>query len=122
MFTGSTSNVTITTGSVSNVVAVPTSAVQTLETRSYVLELDKGQLTRKVVKVGMIGDEYTQVLSGLSPGQSVVLADYSPGGALDEHQHEPVRRPGGLGGGGGVLRRRRPRGWWQLPRSSVWRG
>ena len=59
-------------------VAVPTSAVQTLGTRSYVLEvLDKGELTRKVIKVGMVGDTYTQVLSGLTPGQSVVLADYA---------------------------------------------
>ncbi len=77
IFTGSTANVNISTGAVSNVVAVPTSAVQTLETRTYVLELAKGVLTRKVIKVGMVGDEYTQVLSGLTPGQSVVLADYA---------------------------------------------
>ena len=35
----------------------------------------------------MVGDEYTQVLSGLSPGQSVVLADYAER-ALVEHQHQ----------------------------------
>ena len=66
LFTGSTANVVIDTGSVSNVVAVPTSAVETAGTRSYVLELDKGVLTRKVIKIGMVGDTYTQVLSGLS--------------------------------------------------------
>ena len=77
LFTGSTANVVIDTGSVSNVLAVPTSAVETTGTRSYVLEADKGELTRKVVKVGMVGDTYTQVLSGLSDGQSVVLADYA---------------------------------------------
>ena len=42
LFTGSTANVVIDTGSVSNVVAVPTSAVETAGTRSYVLEFDKG--------------------------------------------------------------------------------
>lgn len=77
MYSGSTGNVTITTGTVSNVVAVPTSAVQSFGSTSFVIELSKGQLTRKVVKVGMVGDTYTQVESGLSPGQSVVLADYA---------------------------------------------
>ena len=52
-------------------------------------------MTRKVIKVGMVGDTYTQVLSGLTPGQSVVLADYA----------EPVPSSntstlGGFGGGG----------------------
>ena len=47
LFTGSTANVVIDTGSVSNVVAVPTSAVETTGTRSFVLELDKGQLTKR---------------------------------------------------------------------------
>jgi multidrug efflux pump subunit AcrA (membrane-fusion protein) len=101
LFTGSTSNVTITTGSVSNVVVVPTSAVQTLETRSYVLVVDKGQLTRKVVKIGMVGDEYTQVISGLSPGQSVVLADYSEAvPSTSTNTDEFGGGFGGLGGGG----------------------
>jgi multidrug efflux pump subunit AcrA (membrane-fusion protein) len=77
VYSGSTANVTITTGAVSDVVAVPTSAVQTLGTRSYVMELSKGELTRRFIKVGMIGGIYTQVDSGLSPGQSVVLVDYA---------------------------------------------
>ena len=77
LFTGSTSNVVIDTGSVSNVVAVPTSAVETTGDFSYVLQLDKGILARKVVKIGMIGDTYTQIVTGLKDGESVVLADYA---------------------------------------------
>src|SRR6202451_4455631 len=50
LFTGSTANVVIDTGSVSNVVAVPTSAVEPTGNRSYVLLLDNGILTRKVIK------------------------------------------------------------------------
>jgi HlyD family secretion protein len=99
IFTGSSADVNISTGAVSHVVAVPTSAVQTVGSTSYVEELDKGVLTRKVVKIGMVGDEYTQVLSGLAPRQSVVLADYA----------EPVPSSntatntfGGLGGAGGA--------------------
>jgi multidrug efflux pump subunit AcrA (membrane-fusion protein) len=95
LFTGSTANVVIATGAVADVVAVPTSAMQSLGSRSYVEMLSNGTLTRKVIKVGMVGDTYTQVLSGLTPGQSVVLADYA----------EPVPSSntstlGGFGGGG----------------------
>ena len=99
LFTGSTANVDISTGSVSNVVAVPTSAVETLETRSYVLVLDKGVLTRKDIKVGMVGDTYTQVISGLSPGQSVVLADYAE--AVPSSNSDSTDLGNALGGGGG---------------------
>ncbi len=112
LFAGSTANVTIATGTVSNVVAVPTSAVQTLGTRAYVLELSKGQVTRKVVKVGMVGGVYTQVLSGLTPGQSVVLADYAEPVPSSNTNSLSVFGGGGGGffGGGGAGTFRIPRG------------
>ena len=100
LFTGSTANVVIDTGSVSNVLAVPTSAVETTGTRSYVLETDKGALTRKVIKVGMVGDTYTQVLSGLSDGQSIVLADYAQ--AVPSSNTDLTNALGGGGGFGGL--------------------
>ena len=96
---GSAANIAISTGEVSHVVAVPTSAVQTLGSRSYVIVLSQGELTRKVVTVGMVGDEYTQVLSGLTPGESVVLADYAE--AVPSSSTNTVGVGGLLGGGGG---------------------
>jgi trimeric autotransporter adhesin len=99
LFSGSTANVVIDTGSVSDVVAVPTSAVETAGTRSYVLVFDKGVLTRKVITVGMIGQTYTQVLSGLSNGQSVVLADYAE--AVPSSNTDLTNALGGGGGGFG---------------------
>ncbi len=116
LFTGSTANVVIDTGSVSNVVAVPTSAVETVGTRSFVLTFDKGVLTRKVVKVGMVGDTYTQVVAGLHDGQSVVLADYAE--AVPSSNTDLTNAlgggggfgggafPGGFGGGAGTFRQR----------------
>ncbi len=97
---GSAANLTIATGKVSNVVAVPTSAVQTAGSVRYVMELDKGTLTRKVIEVGMVGDEYTQVVSGLSPGQSVVLADYAEAVPSSNTETNTFGGLGGLGGGG----------------------
>ena len=90
----------ISTGQVSDVVAVPTSAVQTLGTRSYVMEIEKGQLTRKVIKIGMVGDVYTQVDSGLNPGQSVVLVDYAEP-VPSSNTNTSTGLGGLLGGGGG---------------------
>ncbi len=100
---GSAAEIAITTGQVSHVVAVPTSAVQRLGSRSYVLVLSKGEVTRKVVTVGMVGDEYTQVLSGLTPGESVVLADYAE--SVPSSSTNTFGGVGGLlgGGGGGFL-------------------
>ena len=60
-------------------------------------------LTRKVIKIGMVGDTYTQVLSGLSDGQSVVLADYAE--AVPSSNTDLTNALGGGGsagfGGGG---------------------
>ena len=100
LFTGSTANVVIDTGSVSDVVAVPTSAVETAGARSFVLVLDNGILSRKVIKIGMIGDTYTQVVSGLSDGQSVVLADYAE--AVPSSNTDLTTALGGGGGFGGA--------------------
>ena len=97
---GSAANLTISTGKASNVVAVPTSAVQTAGSVSYVTELDQGTLTRKVIKVGMVGAQYTQVVSGLSPGQSVVLADYAEAVPSSNTETNTFGGLGGLGGGG----------------------
>ena len=100
LFSGSTANVDISTGAVSDVVAVPTSAVQTLGSSSYVLEISKGELTRKDIKIGMVGDTYTQVISGLTPGENVVLADYAE--AVPSSNTDTVGGVGSFLNGGGA--------------------
>ncbi len=55
----------------------------------------------------MVGDTYTQVLSGLTPGQSVVLADYAEAVPSVHHTDTPsawwlwAAVAGSSGGGGG---------------------
>jgi HlyD family secretion protein len=96
LFSGSTANLTIATGQVPDVVAVPTSAVLTAGAFSYVDKLANGQLTRTRVKVGMVGSIYTQIRSGLAVGQSVVLADLAE--AVPSSNTDSL---GGIGGGFG---------------------
>ena len=46
----------------------------------------------------MVGDVYTQVLSGLTPGESVVLADYAA--PVPSSNTATLGGFGGFGGGG----------------------
>jgi multidrug efflux pump subunit AcrA (membrane-fusion protein) len=96
LFSGSSANISILTADKHDVLAVPTSAVTTAGTRSFVEVLSAGTTVDKTIKVGVVGSIYTQVVSGLKLGDSIVLADYA----------EPVPASntatvGGFGGGGG---------------------
>jgi RND family efflux transporter MFP subunit len=103
LFSGSSANVVVATGALTNVLAVPTSAVQTLGSRSYVEVLSNGTLIRKLIKVGMVGDTYTQVLSGLAAGQTVVLADYAAPVPSSNTNTFGGFGGGGFGNGGGAF-------------------
>jgi multidrug efflux pump subunit AcrA (membrane-fusion protein) len=95
LFTGSSANISITTSEVKNVLAVPTSAVNTEGTRSFVVELSSGTPVDKTVKVGVVGYTYTQLTSGLKEGDRVVLANYS-----EAVPTSSATTLGGFGGGG----------------------
>jgi HlyD family secretion protein len=99
LHSGSTANVSIQTGEAKNVVAVPTSAVMTQGTKSYVLVLSSGGTNETDIKVGIVGDIYTQVLSGLQKGNEIVLADYSE--AVPSSNTTTVGGLGATGGGFG---------------------
>ena len=102
LYSGSTANVAISTGHAKDVLAVPSSAVIIQGTRSYVLTLSSGKLVDNTIKTGIVGDTYTQVLSGLKEGESIVLADYSePVPSSNTTTVTGFGGTGGFGGGGG---------------------
>jgi hypothetical protein len=74
---GATANVSITTGSADNATLVSSSAVTTLGQRHTVTVLRGGQATVVPVQIGLVGDNGTQILSGLSAGDTVVLPSVS---------------------------------------------
>jgi trimeric autotransporter adhesin len=76
--TGSQAAVEITLATVKDAVTVPNSAVTTLTTGTASVEIIKnGKAIRTVVRTGAVGATTTQVTSGLTDGQEVVLADLS---------------------------------------------
>lgn len=72
---GSTGTVTITTDGATSALAVPTSAVSTDGDRATVTVLDGASTEEVAVTVGAVGEEWTQIVDGVSDGQTVVLAD-----------------------------------------------
>jgi macrolide-specific efflux system membrane fusion protein len=99
LFSGSSANISIFTSAANNVLAVPTSAVLASGTRTYVLVLSGGTSVEKTVKTGIVGNVYTQVLSGLQLGASVVLANDSQ--AVPASSATTLGGFGGFGGAGG---------------------
>lgn len=96
---GGAATVTLTTGSATGGLVVPTSAIHTLGTRHLVQVLGNGSVTTTPVTIGTSGPVYTQVLSGLKLGQRVVLADLSSTVTTDNSTLGGLRTLGGRGGG-----------------------
>ena len=95
-FSGDQAEVSISVATADNAVVVPTSAITTNGGSRYVTELS-GNSTKKIsVSVGVVGSIYTQITSGLSAGQEVVLADNS---LAIPATSSLTTRFGGLGGG-----------------------
>ena len=92
---GVSASVRLTTGQITSAVVVPTSAVHTFGTRHIVEVLSGGKLTAAVVTVGVMDPLHTQVLTGVTVGQQVVLADLSSTVTSDS---STAGTSGGLGG------------------------
>jgi hypothetical protein len=70
---GASATVSITTGQADSTLVVTSSAVTTIGQRHTVTVLRGGQQSVIPVQVGLVGDNGTQILSGLSAGDTVVL-------------------------------------------------
>jgi HlyD family secretion protein len=102
--TGSQAGVSITVGSTGDVLAVPNSAVtSTGGGTGFVLVLVDGVATRKTVRTGTVGSLLTEITSGATLGQHVVLADLSrelPTSSSTANRPGGGFAPGGPTGGG----------------------
>lgn len=110
VYHGSNASVAISTStSGGDVLVVPTSAVSTNGPVHTVQVYASGVVTSTRVQVGPIGPVYTQITSGLSVGQQVVLADLTaplPVSSTTNLRGGP--KGGGPKGGGAAPAGRRP--------------
>ena len=111
---GGTATIAIITKQATSALAVPTSAVSASGTRRTVTVLDGSTTTQVQVGVGVVGDTWTEITSGL-PGQTVVLAtvtkplpDSATSGSNTNGGATFFGGGGGGPGGGGAPELRRP--------------
>lgn len=115
---GTVASVSITTGSAAEGLAVPTSAVRTESGGSTVTVVKNGKLEVQSVTVGVVGSVWTQITSGLTDGQRVVIADLDeplPDSATNSSNGNNGERKGVVGGpadflGGPIVVQRSPKG------------
>ncbi|HEY4572301.1 MAG TPA: HlyD family efflux transporter periplasmic adaptor subunit, partial [Kribbella sp.] len=91
---GQTANVTVQTAKATNALYVPSTAIATSGT-TYSVTLADGGGTREV-KIGVRGDSFTQITSGLNEGDRIELLQGAIGGTTN--QNGQIRQ-GGLGQG-----------------------
>jgi membrane fusion protein, macrolide-specific efflux system len=94
---GQSASVEVTVAAATNVLAVPAAAVQTANGQSTVQVMENGAETRKTVEVGVRGDQYVEIKSGLTAGEQVVL----PPVTTSTNQNRQQQQQGNLPGTGG---------------------
>jgi macrolide-specific efflux system membrane fusion protein len=102
---GMSATVVVVVNQVVGVLSVPTSAVHTNGTASFVNVLQAGKLTPVTVTVGSADSLRTQITSGLSAGQTVVIATVTSTIPTTGAAGAGTTRrgaAGGFGGGGGA--------------------
>ena len=73
VYPGLSAEANITLVQKTHVLSVPSNAVHTSGTQTFVDELIDGRSVRHDVRLGAVGAEVTQIMSGLSDGTKVVV-------------------------------------------------
>jgi macrolide-specific efflux system membrane fusion protein len=99
---GQTAEVTITTvSSAEDALYVPTAAITTATDGTSTVDVigDDDAVTTTTVELGVAGDAGTEITSGLTEGQTIVLGEVA---ATTESDIGTTTEQGGFGGGGGA--------------------
>jgi macrolide-specific efflux system membrane fusion protein len=96
---GQSASVEITVASAQGVLAVPAAAVQTVSGASSVQVVENGAETRKTVEIGVRGDQYVEIKSGLTAGEEVVLPQVSTSNSTNRQQQPGTGQFPGTGTG-----------------------
>ena len=99
---GQSASVEITVASATGVLAVPSAALSTIGSASTVTVMENGTESRKPVEVGVRGDQYVQITSGLTENEQVVLPQVATGGTQQQGGNRAGTGTGFPGTGTGV--------------------
>jgi multidrug efflux pump subunit AcrA (membrane-fusion protein) len=98
---GQSASILITTGEAANVLYVPSSAITTIGSGSFVTVVQNGKDVPTRVTTGVVGTTDTEITSGLTQGEQVLLAISSTSGATTGRGFGGIG-VGGFGGAGGL--------------------
>jgi membrane fusion protein, macrolide-specific efflux system len=99
---GQTADVTITTkASKSTALYVPAAAITTADGVSTVKVVSDGKTTPVTVTLGIVGDDGTQILTGLTAGETIVIGTVSTATTTTTGTTGTTGTRGGFGGFGG---------------------
>lgn len=84
----------------SNVLIVPSEAIQIQDGRSFVRVLKNGQVSTVSVQTGLTSETETEIIAGLSPGETVVTGTISTSNSTTGQSPFGTFRVGGGFGGG----------------------
>ena len=93
---GMTVSVSIITATAQDVLAVPSAAVKSSAAGKYVQILQNGQPVNVTVEVGMSNDAYTEITSGLTEGQEIIVSTTTSGGTATTQSQGNMMQPGGF--------------------------
>ncbi len=97
---GMSVSVSIETGRAENALAIPVTALTGTSGNATVRVLDPtGQVVVRPVEIGLVGDEYVEIKSGLGEGEVVVTGTASSRQSTSATGGFGVGLPGGFGGG-----------------------
>jgi multidrug efflux pump subunit AcrA (membrane-fusion protein) len=99
LVSGADAAVSVMVSQARQAITVPTSAVHRSGSQAYVELLNAGKEERRTVVIGTTGADLTAIVSGLTPGQQVVLADMD---AAVPSSSSTLTTRGGRGGFGGA--------------------
>jgi len=92
-----TANVTINVATKENVLAVPNKAVKREEGLKVVYVVQRDSLIRRSVKTGWKDSDYTEILSGLTEGERVVVGEVPGSSQKQPAGAQPALPPGATG-------------------------
>jgi macrolide-specific efflux system membrane fusion protein len=97
---GMTAEVSVIVQTATDVLELPSAAITTLGSASTVTVLSNGVRTVKTVTVGLVGTSNTEILSGLTEGETVVEPTASVAASTGTTTGGTTTGGGGFGGGG----------------------
>lgn len=100
MRSGMTANVTFLVTAKEDILTVPNAALKTKDSKYSVMVKVNGETQEKNVEVGISDGKRTEIVSGLTEGDTIVIAEIKPGKGKSSQGTNPFAPAGGMGRGG----------------------